>query len=182
MSSQTITPETLHTVDTLFKEEFESEQDEYKPDTKRAKQTGDKRKRGGAKGVPWTPEERVKLFEAMLAGKKGADLEAALPGRSAHQCQTTWRLQKTSSLSSPLIMSNSSTKAGAVSASSDISVKEESASGYESDPARVAGKGGAWSGDELKALFNGVLAGKKGDELASCVPGRTANQCRTTWQ
>lgn len=46
---------------------------------------------------------------------------------------TTVRLQKTSSLSSPLIMSNSSTKAGAVSASSDISVKEESASGYESD-------------------------------------------------
>lgn len=52
---------------------------------------GKKRKRAGTKGKPWTTEERVQLFEAMLAGKKGADLEAAVPGRSAHQCQTTWK-------------------------------------------------------------------------------------------
>lgn len=45
MSSQTITPETLHTVDTLFKEEFESEQDEYKPDTKRAKRSQSREQR-----------------------------------------------------------------------------------------------------------------------------------------
>lgn len=48
--------------------------------------TADKRGRGNA----WTPAERVLLLDAMLAQKKGAELEAAVPGRTANQCTTTW--------------------------------------------------------------------------------------------
>lgn len=41
-------------------------------------------------GKAWMPEERVKLFEAMLAGKKSAELEAAVPGRSVKQSTVAW--------------------------------------------------------------------------------------------
>lgn len=39
MSDETITPDNLHIIDTLFKDEIESDQDEYKPSTKKAKRS-----------------------------------------------------------------------------------------------------------------------------------------------